>query len=120
MRCGHDGRRDDRGAATVVTLTFLGLVVLVGAALGVVGALVAAHRAAQGAADLAALAGARAAAERGDACAAVRAVAEANGARLAACSVSGSDVRVTVVVPGPRWLGQDSALEAQSRAGPAP
>ena len=31
----------------------------------------------------------------------------------------GDDVAVTVVVPGPRWLGQEADLTAQARAGPS-
>jgi len=112
-------RREERGAATVLVLTFLGLLLFVGAALGVVGALVRAHRAAQSAADLAALAGATALARGEDPCAAAASVAAANGAALAACAPDGRDVRVTAEVGGPRWLGQTADLTAEARAGPA-
>ena len=54
------GRPAERGAATVLTIAFAGLLLLLGAALGVVQAMVVAHRTAQSAADLAALAGAEA------------------------------------------------------------
>lgn len=113
-------RRDDRGAATVLAVAVLGLLLLVGAALAVVGAMVAAHRQAQAAVDLAALAGARTLADGGDACGAAAAVAAANAAELTGCVVVDRDVRTTVVVTGPRWLGQTGDLRAEARAGPAP
>ena len=112
------GRAGERGAATVLAVSFLGVLVLVGAALGVVGAMVVAHRSAQSAADLAALAAAGALADGGDACAAASRLAGANGARLDSCAVSVREVTVQVTVPGPRWLGQPHDLSAQARAGP--
>lgn len=110
--------RGERGAATVLVTAVLGVLTLVGAALGVVAGLVVAHRAAQSAADLAALAGATAVAHSGDGCAAARRVASANEADLTGCAVLGRDVRVSVMVAGPRWLGQRGDLVAQARAGP--
>jgi len=111
--------RGDRGAVTPFLVACVGLLVLLGAALGVVAALVVAHRAAQSAADLAALAGARAAADGEDGCLAAAEVAGANAATLLECAVEGADVRVTVEVAGPRWLGQEADLWAEARAGPA-
>lgn len=111
-------RRDERGAATVLVLAFLGLLLLVGAALGVVGAIVRAHRAAESAADLAALAGASALARGEDPCAAAASVAAANGAAVVSCAPDGRDVRVTAEVAGPHWLGQTADLTADARAGP--
>jgi secretion/DNA translocation related TadE-like protein len=96
----------------------LGVLVLLGAALGVVAAMVVAHRSAQSAADLASLAAASAAARGDDGCAAGRAVASANGARLTACSAAGLEATVTVEVDGPHWLGQTADLLARARAGP--
>ncbi len=116
----RSSRRDECGAATVLVLAFLGLLLFVGAALGVVGALVRAHRAAQSAADLAALAGAAALARGDDPCAAATSVAAANGAVAVSCAPDGRDVRVTAEVAGPRWLGQAADLTAEARAGPAP
>jgi secretion/DNA translocation related TadE-like protein len=109
---------EERGGATVLAVTCLGLLLLVGAALGVVAAMVAAHRQAQAAADLAALAGATTIGDGGDPCAAASGVATANRATLLACTVEGSDVHVEVRVTGPRWLGQTGDLTAQARAGP--
>ena len=111
------GRPAERGAATVVTIAFAGLLLLVGAALGVVQAMVVAHRTAQSAADLAALAGAEAELRGAGGCAVAAAVAEANGATLTGCEAGGSDLRVEVLVPGPRWLGQSADLAATARAG---
>lgn len=109
----------DRGAATVLTVAMAGVLLLAGAAGGVVGALVVDHRTAQAAADLAALAAASASAA-GDPCVRAAAIAADNGARLRACRREGLDVVVAVVVTGPRWLGQHGDLVASARAGPAP
>jgi secretion/DNA translocation related TadE-like protein len=109
---------DERGAASVLTLALAGVLVLVGAALSVVAALVVDHRAAQSAADLAALAAAQRVADGGDPCAAAAGVAAANGAVLTSCAVQGREVRLRVLVEGPRWLGQRGDLEAEARAGP--
>gem|GEM_PF-884633 len=111
--------RQDRGAATVLVTACLGVLLLIGCALAVVAAMVTAHRSAQAAADLAALAGAIAARDGGDPCAAARAVAAANGAALTGCSPDGAEITVEVEVAGPRWLGQVHDLTAAARAGPA-
>ncbi|TQK68294.1 Rv3654c family TadE-like protein [Nocardioides sp. SLBN-35] len=108
-----------RGAATVLAAAMAGVLLLVGAATGVVGAIVVGHRRAQAAADLAALAGATALGHSGrDPCSAAAEVAEANGALMETCQVDGADVLVEVRVDGPRWLGQDRDLRAAARAGP--
>jgi len=112
-------RRAERGSATLFALALVGVLVLVGAALGVVAAMVHAHRVAQSAADLAALAGAEAQARGRDPCARAAELATANDARLDSCAVQGRDVRVQVTVAGPHWLGQHHDLSAQARAGPA-
>ena len=113
------GGPHERGAATVLAVAMVGLLMMVGAALSVVGALFAAHRTAQAAADLAALAGASALARTGEPCAAAEATARDNGALLSGCVVDGAAVRIVVVVRGPRWRGLVLAdLVAESRAGP--
>jgi secretion/DNA translocation related TadE-like protein len=104
----------------VLVLSVSGVVLLVGAALGVVAALVVAHRAAQSGADLAALAGAQAAVGGSDACGAAGVVAVDNDVRLTECRAHGRVVEVTVSATGPHWLGQTSDLSARARAGPAP
>jgi secretion/DNA translocation related TadE-like protein len=96
----------------------LGLLVLLGAALGVTGALVVDHRIAQDAADLAALAGAAAYADGREGCAAASRIAADNGAALADCSVASEEVDVAVLVEGPRWLRSWRDLRAEARAGP--
>lgn len=105
----------------MLVVAMAGLLLLVGAAAGVVGAIVAAHRTAQSAADLAALAGAAALADHAgrDPCATAGEVAAANEAVLGSCTVKDAGVAVEVVVRGPRWLGQDQDLTARARAGPA-
>lgn len=112
--------RPERGSATPLAVGLLGVVLFVGAALGVVAAIVAAHRSAQAAADLASLAGASSLQRHADACAAAARVAQADGAVLEGCSIAGDDVTVTVRVAGPHWLGQVADLRAEARAGPAP
>jgi len=112
-------RSEQRGSATLFAVAMIGVLVLVGAALGVVAAMVHAHRVAQSAADLSALAGAAAQARGRDPCAAAGAVASANGAVLDSCVVGARDVRLQVTVAGPHWLGQHHDLSAQARAGPA-
>ena len=72
---------DQRGAASLLATACLGVLLLLGAALGVVGALVVDHRRAQGAADLAALAGAAALQHGQDGCAQASRVASAALAR---------------------------------------
>lgn len=111
--------RGERGSASLFAVSCLALLLLLGAALGVVAAMVRAHRVAQSAADLAALAAASAVGTGPDPCAAGRAVAVANGARLTGCVLSGREARVRVLVSGPRWLGQTGDLAAEARAGPA-
>lgn len=114
---GTDQRRE-RGAATLFAVACLAMLLLVGAALGVVAAMLRAHRTAQGAADLSALAAAVAVGRGDDPCAAAAGIATANGATVTSCSMQGREARVHVVVAGPRWLGQAGDLSAEARAGP--
>ncbi len=109
---------DDRGAATVFAVACLAVLLLIGSALGVVAAMVRAHRAAQSAADLSALAAASAIARGRDPCGSAAGIAAANDAELVSCEIAGQDAVITVEVTGPRWLGQHSDLTAQARAGP--
>ena len=91
----------DRGAASLLVATCVAVLLTIGAALGVVAALVRSHRSAQSAADLAALAGAAAAQRGDDACAVAAALARANAAALVTCRVLGDDVaRATSRSPG--------------------
>lgn len=108
----------ERGSGTVLVLAFAAVLLLVGCALGVVAALVHAHRVAQSGADLAALAGARALSLGGDPCMEAARIAVADGVRVTRCGIDGSTVTVTVLARGPHWLGQVADLSARARAGP--
>lgn len=110
--------RGDRGSASLFAIACLAVLLLLGAALGVVAAMVRAHRLAQSAADLAALSAAVAVARGEDGCAAGAVIAEANGARVLSCRVEGLEAALTVEVDGPHWLGQLADLGAEARAGP--
>lgn len=109
--------RADRGAASLLVVACLALLLLIGAAVGVVAAMVRAERVAQSAADLAALAGAVAQQRGSPACAAAREVAAANGATVESCVEREGDVLLVVRVVGPHWLGQTADLTATARAG---
>ena len=112
-------RPDDRGAVTVFAIACLAVVLLIGSALGVVAAMIRAHRTAQAAADLGALAAAAALARGRDPGGSAADIAAAHGAELLSCEIEGQDARVTVEVAGPKWLGQEGDLVAEARAGPA-
>ena len=116
------GRRrlGDAGSATIwllalslLTLAVAWVVLLVGVAIGV------RHRV-EAAADLSALAGAAAAQDGADGCAAAARTAQANAAELRACAVAADgsiSVVVAVIDPPPlrRWAG--GPVTAQARAG---
>ena len=113
-------RRTDSGAATAAAVACLGLLLLVGLALGEVGAWFAAHRQARAAADLAALAGAGAlSGATGDPCATAVDVARRNGAQVTSCTTDGSSGEVVVAVDAPSRWGPEAALVGTARAGPA-
>ena len=120
------GRTSDRGSATVLVLGVAGLLVTVTAGMLAVAGTLAARQRADSAADLAALAAARAAApgltagpgEPG--CALADRVAAAAHARVVACAAARSSTRpgVTVVVevPVPRVLAVLDVPPARARA----
>ncbi len=111
-------RRGCEGAGSVLAVSMMGVLVTVTlAAAGVVG-VVAAHRVAQSAADLAALAGAAALQDGGDACGRAAAVADRNQARLTGCEVAGWNVSVVVTADTARLPGGVLDLSARGRAGP--
>jgi secretion/DNA translocation related TadE-like protein len=95
----------------------MGLLVTV--TVGTAGAVgvVAGHRRAQSAADLASLAGAAALQDGGDACLRAGVIAERNGAELRRCRVDGWEVAV-VVSRTVQLPGAPMELEARGRAGP--
>jgi secretion/DNA translocation related TadE-like protein len=110
--------RDERGAGVVVGIGLLAVLLFVAAvSVGTV-AIVLAHRRAQVAADLAALAGA-AALQRGDEpCAAVNRIADRHRVTVTRCRVAGLTVDVATAVELPVALG-GADVAARARAGPA-
>lgn len=109
--------RDQSGAATILAVAMMGFLVIVTVAAGGVVGVVAAHRRAQSAADLSALAGAVALQDGGDACRRAGSVAARNGATMRACEVG--DWTVAVVVSRELSLpGSSMELDARGRAGP--
>jgi secretion/DNA translocation related TadE-like protein len=111
-------RRGQRGSITVLAVAMAAVLLFVGGTLAAAVGLVRAHRSAESAADLAALAGARELEGARDGCVAAARIAAANDARLTSCRVDGSDVVVSVTVSGPHWLGLHADLAAEARAGP--
>lgn len=117
-RCGPPRPRRDSGAATVLAVAVVAVVVLLSTGALVIASAVVASGRARLAADVAALAGARAARDGADAaraCALARQVARTNEATLTACSLEGERLDVVVTVQ-PAWWPAVAA--ARSRAGP--
>lgn len=111
--------RDERGSGSVLVVALTAVVLLLGLAAAFVTATVAAHRKAQAAADLAAVAGATVLQRGGEPCAGAAVIAEANGAAVTSCGVIGGDVRVQVALDGPALAGYGWRLTGRARAGPA-
>lgn len=110
--------RRDRGAATVLAVAVVAVVLVVGTGSLVIASAALASGRARLAADVAALAGAGAArdgADVGRACALARQVARTNDATLSACSLEGERLDVVVTVQPVWW---PAAAVARSRAGP--
>jgi secretion/DNA translocation related TadE-like protein len=109
--------RSERGLASVLAVAMTGLLLCltVGIMYGV--AVVGAHREAQSAADLAALAGAGGLQGGGDACERAAAVATRNHATLQSCEVDGWNVSVVVVATARLPIGRVQ-LPARAHAGP--
>ena len=105
------------GAGTVLAVAMMGVLVTVTVATSGVVGVVAAHRRAQSAADLSALAGASALQDGGDACRRAGVIAERNAARLRSCRVDGWNVAVEVASTI-RLPGGSLDLAARGRAGP--
>jgi len=118
-RCRDVRARAERGSAVPFALAALGVLLFLGAGLGIVAALVVDHRRAQSAADLAALAGASAVQNGVDGCTAASQIADRNGARLTTCESDGEQLTIAVEVDGPQLFGQAVRLSAEARAGPA-
>jgi secretion/DNA translocation related TadE-like protein len=108
----------ERGSAAVLVCVCVSILLTLGVGLGAVGGLLRAHRTAQAAADLAALAGAQTQQHGGPACVTAADLARANGAALVDCQLLGDVVTVEVQAAGPHWLGLDADPIAKARAGP--
>lgn len=109
--------RDETGAGTLLATALTGVLVTVTVAAAAVVGLVGGHRRAQAAADLAALAGASALQQGGDACHRADEIARRNGTDLRECRVA--DWQVAVVVAGQVPVpGHPLIVRARARAGP--
>ncbi|QAY64243.1 hypothetical protein ET495_14650 [Xylanimonas allomyrinae] len=110
----------ERGAGTVLVLCLAAVVLLLGLGLATLGTAQVTRDAAQGAADLAALAGATALRDGLDPCGTAREAAVRNHASLASCDLEdGGIVGVVVTRPMPAvpaWAGGEAG--ARARAGP--
>ena len=115
---GRRGPRDDQGAGSVLALAMIGLLVVVTCVAGAAGAVVATHRTAQAAADLAALAGAGELQLGGSACGRAAEVARSNRSVLRHCTVRGTRVGVEVVADTVHLPGGALDLPARAWAGP--
>lgn len=120
-RCWQGDRRgDDRGSASVLVLSLLAVLALVGGLLVAAGVLVVTRHRAGSAADLAALAAAaRVLDGPGVACAAADRVARAVGASVTGCALQEGGAVVTVEVLPPGGLAALGPARAVARAGPA-
>ena len=122
MSRGHGScvaRCDETGSVTVHALwvsAALAVVVLVGLQIA---ALVQVRHAVASAADLAALAGTRAANEGRDGCAAARAMAQRNDARLSACRMDYDVATVTATGSARPWWGGTWSTAVEARAAPS-
>lgn len=103
----------ERGAATVLLVCLLTLLLVVTGAVLAVSRVAVARAKVSAAADLAALA----AASAGE-CSAATTVAAANGGVLASCEAVGPDFQVSVSLPVVVLSGRELTLSAQARAGP--
>jgi len=117
-RVGPTRPQGERGAASVLALSVVAVVlVLTMGGLVVASVVVASHRA-RVAADLGSLAAASAmqdAADPRQACAVARQVVRANGAATQSCSSTGADVELRVTVRARLW---PEPATARARAGP--
>ena len=97
---GRSGRPDrgERGSATLLAGVAVLVVAAVAAVLVLVGTARAVGERVRGAADLAALAGARAQGGNADACEAARSAAALNSAEVVSCRVTGDEVEFVVSV----------------------
>ena len=107
----------ERCSVVPMVVACIGVLVMVGLACALCVALVAAHRQAQSAADLAALAGAQALSRGREPCVVASAVARSNAAVLTECRSDATSVRVMVEVDGPGRGSARVGVRAEARAG---
>ncbi len=113
-------RTGERGSGTVLSLSLIAVVLVVGAALGVLGSAQAARGRAQTAADLGALAGASAVASGWDGCSRSQATVLRNGGRMVSCVVESPGIVQVRVACRPSAVAGVVLREAyaDARAGP--
>jgi secretion/DNA translocation related TadE-like protein len=111
--------RGEHGAAVVVALGLVSVLLFVAVVCVGTVALVLAHRRAQVAADLASLAGAAALQRGAEPCAAAVGIAARHDAIVTRCVVDGPSVAVSTGVDLPAALG-GGRVPARARAGPVP
>lgn len=109
--------RNDQGAAVVVALGLVAVLLFVAVVCVGTVAIVLAHRRAQTAADLASLAAAGALQVGRDACAAASSIAARHAAMVTSCVIDDPTVLVATSVTLPAVLGGDD-VPARARAGP--
>lgn len=111
--------RGDAGVAAVLVLALAGVLTLVSAGSASLAAVAVARQRAASAADLSALAAAdRARLGQDVACAQARRIAQAAGARLGTCTLTGEIAEVQAQVRPPGRLGLLGEASARARAGP--
>lgn len=111
-------KRSEAGAATVLALVWIGVILAVGAGCVLAAGVVVVHRQAQAAADLASLAAAQAHQRGEPGCEAAHHIAARNGAVVDACVAEGADYRVRVGVDAPARLSMLGSVMARAQAGP--
>ena len=114
----RSGRRSQRGSATLLAVTMVGVLGVTALLVALLGGVLADQRRVEAAADLAALAAAGALQEGADGCAAAVANARRNHASVETCSTDGEIVTVTVGLRTHLVAGRRLALHARARAGP--
>lgn len=115
--------RSQRGSGTILIMAVVILMMLLAAGFGVVGRYIVANHRARAAADLAALAGARAYGAGEDGCAAAEVYAARNGEQLDGCDIVGdaTDFVITTKITRPVPIpvpGVRDQLTVQAHAGP--
>lgn len=110
--------RSERGSASVLVVSLIGVLLLLGMTAAFMTAGAAAHRRAQAGADLAALAGAGALQRGDDPCSAAAGVAARNRVTVVRCTIDGEDVVLEVGVDSPELWGHTFEIRGESRAGP--